>query len=41
MDAPLASVRVALDPLSFEEEVGPKLLPLVGLVERDRRIDHL
>src|SRR3989449_11601747 len=28
-------------PLTFEEEIRPKFLPVVGLVERDHRVDHL
>src|SRR3989475_1379916 len=28
-------------PLTFEEEIRPKFLPVVGLVERDDRVDHL
>src|SRR5262245_42700448 len=37
----MASIPVPLDPLSVEEELGPKFLPFLGLVERDRGIDHL
>src|SRR6266446_4884384 len=35
------SVGFLLYPLTFEEEIRPKFLPAVGLVERDHRVDHL
>src|SRR6266849_3603701 len=35
-----SSVGFLLDLLTFEEEIRPKFLPAVGLVEGDHRVDH-